>query len=270
MSSVITDYLGSGPIADRPTTPDIPDGATAIWYATDTTVLYVWDGSAWDAPNAGITLEQARDAVGGIVSATGSVSLTYTDGTATQAGSIVAAVKPLAVLTTMLANAAVLATKIGLSDTTTNNFTSGRHGFTPKATTGTTKFLRTDGSWQIPAGQSSPAVGTFELITVTGNSLTKTISNTSNLIVLFATTSRSGLTLKMPASPTANQWLMIQALGVGTSNIFSAMTVTGNGKAMVKSDPTAGGFNTAGQVLMWAVYRGTTSTWYFTNCNGLI
>ncbi len=50
--TVITDYLGRGTFAARPATPPVPTGGTGFYYATDTTVLYVWDGTAWQTVKA--------------------------------------------------------------------------------------------------------------------------------------------------------------------------------------------------------------------------
>lgn len=52
MSGLITDYIGVGVIADRPSPPDIATGATALYYATDTLELSIWDGSAWNVMGA--------------------------------------------------------------------------------------------------------------------------------------------------------------------------------------------------------------------------
>lgn len=46
-SGLILDYLGSGAIADRPATPDLYSGSLGLWFATDTDVLSLWDGSTW-------------------------------------------------------------------------------------------------------------------------------------------------------------------------------------------------------------------------------
>ncbi len=46
-STVITDYLGRGTAAARPATPVIPTGGMALYYATDTGALSIWDGAAW-------------------------------------------------------------------------------------------------------------------------------------------------------------------------------------------------------------------------------
>lgn len=46
-SSLVTDYVGRGTHANRPATPNLSAGATGIYYETDTTNTFVWNGSAW-------------------------------------------------------------------------------------------------------------------------------------------------------------------------------------------------------------------------------
>ena len=43
----ISVYLGAGTFANRPASPDVPTGGSAFYYATDTMLLYVYDGSSW-------------------------------------------------------------------------------------------------------------------------------------------------------------------------------------------------------------------------------
>lgn len=45
-STSIFDWLGRGLAADRPADPGVGTG-TAIWYATDTGISSIWDGSGW-------------------------------------------------------------------------------------------------------------------------------------------------------------------------------------------------------------------------------
>lgn len=55
-STLITDYVGRGTAAARPVLPNIPAGATAIYYETDTTNAFLWTGVAWVAiAGAGFT-----------------------------------------------------------------------------------------------------------------------------------------------------------------------------------------------------------------------
>lgn len=47
-TTIISDYIGSGLDADKPTgDPGVATGAGATYFATDTGILYAWDGSAW-------------------------------------------------------------------------------------------------------------------------------------------------------------------------------------------------------------------------------
>lgn len=65
-SRSISEYLGTGILADRPTTPDVVAGTSALYYATDTNQLFAWTGSAWAnagaAPGPAI-VQQANAAV---------------------------------------------------------------------------------------------------------------------------------------------------------------------------------------------------------------
>jgi hypothetical protein len=47
-STIILDYLGEGLHADRPTTPNIPVGCTALFAESDTGDTYAWIGGAWE------------------------------------------------------------------------------------------------------------------------------------------------------------------------------------------------------------------------------
>lgn len=49
-SGRIVDYLGYGTAAARPASLSLTTGAIGIYYATDTSALSVWDGTAWVAP----------------------------------------------------------------------------------------------------------------------------------------------------------------------------------------------------------------------------
>lgn len=47
LSTIITDYLGVGVAASRPTAPNVATGCLAMYFATDTGVLSNWTGSSW-------------------------------------------------------------------------------------------------------------------------------------------------------------------------------------------------------------------------------
>ena len=46
-SNLMGNYLGRGTFAARPATPAIAANSTAMYYATDTIHLYIWNGSSW-------------------------------------------------------------------------------------------------------------------------------------------------------------------------------------------------------------------------------
>lgn len=52
-STLITDYLGRGLAASRPASPSVPSGGIAVYYATDTLVFSVWNGTSWSPFGAG-------------------------------------------------------------------------------------------------------------------------------------------------------------------------------------------------------------------------
>jgi hypothetical protein len=51
-TTLITDYFGRGAHSARPATPNVPAGACAFYYETDTTDTFVWNGTAWTQMNA--------------------------------------------------------------------------------------------------------------------------------------------------------------------------------------------------------------------------
>lgn len=56
-SGALTTYLGYGDIGDRPATPDTFAGIPSFYFATDTGVLSIWDGSVWtDSFNDSVTI----------------------------------------------------------------------------------------------------------------------------------------------------------------------------------------------------------------------
>jgi hypothetical protein len=97
------------------------------------------DGTgAWSTPPTGTsyTDEQAQDAVGAILVDTATIDFTYNDATP----SIVADVK----------DASLTEVKLLLSDNTTHNVTTTRHGLVPKAPNSATQYLDGTGAWSTP------------------------------------------------------------------------------------------------------------------------
>lgn len=52
MSTRIFDYVGRGAIGDRPVTLDIGTKALGLYWATDESILYIWNGDDWEDFNA--------------------------------------------------------------------------------------------------------------------------------------------------------------------------------------------------------------------------
>lgn len=82
---------------------------------------------------ASYTNENAQDAVGSILNNGGDIQFNYDD----DAPSITATVK----------NSTITEAKMNLSDNTTNDVSTSKHGFVPKAPNDVLKFLRGDGTW---------------------------------------------------------------------------------------------------------------------------
>lgn len=85
--------------------------------------------------SGGYTDEQAQDAVGTILTDTATIDFTYTDATPT----IEASVKAASITEAMQV----------LADNTTNNVSTTKHGYVPKAPNDATKFLRGDATWAV-------------------------------------------------------------------------------------------------------------------------
>jgi hypothetical protein len=64
-SGLIIDYLGSGVIGDRPVSLDLYAGSLGLWYASDTEVLSLWDGSTWTNVTSGTTAGVVETIVAG-------------------------------------------------------------------------------------------------------------------------------------------------------------------------------------------------------------
>lgn len=56
-STRLIDYIGQGLAAAKPVTPNVPSGAIVYYYATDTSVLYLWRNGAWAVVPATIPIE---------------------------------------------------------------------------------------------------------------------------------------------------------------------------------------------------------------------
>lgn len=107
---------------------------------TNTGTAFLRDDGTWAVPAGGggsYTDEDAQDAIGTILTDTAEIDLTYNDATP----SITADIKA----------ASVAESKLSLSDNTTGNFSTAKHGFVPKGTN-VGNFLKDDGTWALPSG----------------------------------------------------------------------------------------------------------------------
>ena len=88
-STLITGYLSEGIASARPATPSITSGAIAFYYATDTSVLSVWNGSSWGSVGGGYSPGTAPTVVQSQSQVTGNEGLTL--GTAPISGNLLVA-----------------------------------------------------------------------------------------------------------------------------------------------------------------------------------
>lgn len=70
-STQISDYIASGLLAARPASPNVAAGVSALYYATDNSSAYMWDGAAWQKINpaaaVGVSLVQTGSAAGNAI-----------------------------------------------------------------------------------------------------------------------------------------------------------------------------------------------------------
>lgn len=116
---------------------------------------------------------------------------------------------------------------LSTSDVTTNDVSTTKHGFAPKAPNDTTKFLRGDGTWAVPAAGSSS--GKFGIADSSG---TYTYYTTLTLAMAAAT---SGQTIEMFTDYTET--------GNVTITLKDGVTLNGNGHTYTHSH-SAGNSNT--------------------------
>lgn len=98
---------------------------------------FLKDDGTWAAVPGGYTDEQAQDAIGTILTDTAEIDFIYDD------------ITPK--ITADIKAGSVAESKLSLSDNTTGNFSTTRHGFVPKGTN-TGNFLKDDGTWALPSG----------------------------------------------------------------------------------------------------------------------
>lgn len=134
-SGRLADYLGRGPVADRPTTLDLHPEAVGFWFDA-ATGLSAWDGTAWTSITSGGS--------GGVDSVNGQSGVVVLD--AADVGAATAAQGALADSATQPGDLATVATTGNVDDLT---------GFPG----GTTHFLRADGTFAAPPSGGSAVWG---------------------------------------------------------------------------------------------------------------
>lgn len=131
-----------------------------------------------------------------------------------------------------------------LADNTTQDVSTTKHGYAPKAPNDVTKFLNGVGTYSVPSGGGS-------VITW----ITKTLGYTAasgNFIL--ADTSSAGFTITLPATPSANDFVVIKS-GYYTSP-SKILTIARNGSEIMNlaEDMTV----TTPNIEMTLVYNATT------------
>jgi hypothetical protein len=113
------------------------------------------------------------------------------------------------------------------SDITTNDVSTAKHGFAPKAPNDTTKFLRGDGTWAVPAAGSSS--GRFGIADSSG---AYTYYTTLSLAMTAAT---AGQTIEFFTDYTES--------GAVTVTLKNNVTINGNGHRYTHTSTTGNTFN---------------------------
>lgn len=89
-STLITDYLGTGTIASRPTAPNLPAGCLGVWLASDTGAASLWNGSVWqDIASLNTVVSGNGIAQTGSIFGSGTISLKVGAGLTFSSGTLV-------------------------------------------------------------------------------------------------------------------------------------------------------------------------------------
>ena len=172
--------------------------------------LYYWDGSAYSL---------AGDGSGGVTSVTASAPLASSGGAIPNISLTIPSDN-----TKFLDGSGTFDTvkdsDLSLSDITTNDVSTSKHGFAPKAPNDTAKFLRGDGTWAVPAGGSSGiAVGTTA---VTSGTIGRIFfQGTGNVVQQDSTLfwDNSNKRLGIGATPSTSVRLDVRAQGALSTDI---------------------------------------------------
>ena len=115
------------------------------------------------------------------------------------------------------------------TDITTNNVSTSKHGFAPKAPNDTTKFLRGDGTWAVPAGGGSSSgkfgiadsTGAYTYYTTLGAAITaSTAGQTIEVFTDYTETGAVTITLKDGVTINGNGHTYILSIANNTNHTF--------------------------------------------------
>jgi hypothetical protein len=179
--------------------------------------LYYWDGSAYSL---------AGDGSGGVTSVTASAPLASSGGAIPNISLTIPSDN-----TKFLDGSGTFDTvkdsDLSLSDITTNDVSTSKHGFAPKAPNDTAKFLRGDGTWAVPASGSSS--GRFGIADSNGEYTFYTT------LTLAMTAASAGQTIELFADYTES--------GATTITLKNNVTINGNGHTYTHTSTTGNTFN---------------------------
>lgn len=140
---------------------------------------------------------------------------------------------------------------LSTSDITTNDVSTAKHGFAPKAPNDTAKFLRGDGTWAVPA--SGSASGIFG------------IANTSGVYTFYST-----ITLAMAAAVAGQTIEVFADITVTTATTYTlkdGVHINGNGHTFTNTHNTTsfnvftdGGGNVSCNIINYRIVRNGTSS----------
>lgn len=121
-------------------------------------------------------------------------------------------------------NGTVVEAQQSLSDLTTFNVSTARHGYVPKAPNDATKFLNGIGGYSIPSGTGAPIGALYITLAVDGTlTAERVLTGTANQIILTDNGAGSTLVLSLPQNFDTAAIVRLGRLGLGASADPSAV-----------------------------------------------
>lgn len=213
-------------VADYASLPGSGNSSGDARITLDTSDIWIWNGSAWVSHTAGaIALTNAHILVGNAsnvatdVAMSGDITISNTGVTTIGASKVTEAMQVLA-------------------DNTTNDVSTTKHGYAPKAPNDATKYLDGTGAWSVPAGGG-------------GGSLPAPQSNVNGSQIDLSGTPQALATLSLSApSGSSDDYLVWYSV----SEDFLSITTTGPAHSVYALSTGGSPFATA-----TGAYLGTTS-----------